>query len=444
MQRLKVVHVGAGSFVFGPGSIAQGLLEHRAADLELVLVDPSDAARELVVGVARRMAEGLDGVTVDGAAGCDGGALDGADFVICSAAPAMVASFGHVRDAVAEHCPGHPISEFGGVHGVDCTLRSGRLVRRLAEEMRRRCPGATLLNVTNPLPRICQVAAEVGVETVGFCSVSLAAYDWLDRLHGGPGERFPFQRSRDRFDMTAGGVNHMSWIVRLQEDGRDALPATMEKICDLKSEISNLRGWEHAHQIAREVGVPIAVADDHTRDFLPPRAGDAGADHVSHGSADTRRRLADNLAAYAAGDLPWRDVGATVPWERPWDYLLARSGRSDWAEFHSLNLPNAGQVPQLPRDVYVETPAVADHSGVRPTRIDLPETAAAMCRDVIETHGHLVRAVLHDDPAAVRDALASDPTVADPAAALRACAAAAAMHADLMPAGVLDRAAAAS
>ena len=420
MQRIKVVHVGAGSFVFGPGSLAQGLLEHRADRLDLVLIDPDDDARGLVVDVARRMARGRDDVTVAGAAAFDGEALDGADFVICSAAPAMGRCFGDVLAAVAEHCPGHPVSEFGGVHGVDCTLRNGHLVRRLAGAMRRHCPRATLLNVTNPLPRMCQIAREVGVETVGFCAVSLAAYDWLDRLHGGEGERFPFARTRRRWDITAGGVNHLSWVV---EPG------------DLAAKLGEVivPGWEHAQRLGAEAGVPLAVSDDHTRDFFPPRPGDAGADHVQHGDAERRRRLAQNLAAYAAGEMAWEQVGATVPWERPWDYLLARAGRIPAAEFASLNLPNAGQVPQLPPGVYVETPAVADAAGVRPTRVDLPEAAAAMCRRAAETHGHLVRAVMRGEPAAVCLALESDPTVTDAHAALAAVRAAASMHAGLMP-----------
>ena len=423
MRRIKVVHVGAGSFVFGPGSLAQGLLEHGADGLALVLIDPDAAARDLVVAVARRMAEGLDDVTVTGAASFDGDVLDGADFVICSAAPAMNRCFEHVREAIARHCPGHVLSEFGGVHGVDCTLRNGHLARRLAEAMRRHCPRATLLNVTNPLPRMCQIAAGVGVETVGFCAVSLAAHDFLDRLHGGSGERFPFARSRERWDITAGGVNHLSWIV---EPGGLAA-----KLGD-----AVVPGWEHAQRLGVEADVPLAVADDHTRDFFPPRPGDAGADHVQHGDAERRRRLAENLAAYAAGEMAWEDVGSTVPWERPWDYLLARSGRTSAASFHALNLPNAGQIPRLPPNVYVETPAVADAAGVRPTPVDLPEAAAAMCRRAIETHGHLVRAVLDDDPAAVRLALESDPTATDVDAALAAVWAAASMHADLMPPGL--------
>ena len=312
------------------------------------------------------MARGLDRVTVSGAAAFDGDALDDADFVICSAAPAMNRCFGHVRDAVDRHCPGHVLSEFGGVHGVDCTLRNGHLVRRLAEAMRERCPTATLQNVTNPLPRMCQIARGVGVETVGFCAVSLAAYDFLDRLHGGPGERFPFARSRERWNITAGGVNHLSWIVE---------PA------DLAAKLGDatVPGWEHAQRLGVEAGVPLAVADDHTRDFFPPRPGDAGADHVQHGDAEHRRRLAQNLAAYAAGELAWEQVGSTVPWERPWDYLLARSGRTSAASFHALNLPNAGQIPQLPPGVYVETPAVADAAGVRP---DAGRVARGRRRDV--------------------------------------------------------------
>jgi alpha-galactosidase len=430
MQRIKVVHVGAGSYVFGPGSLAQGLLELRADDLELVLVDPNDTARTLVAGVATRMADdaGLGRVEVRDAAGFDEGELAGADFVICSAAPGMAGGFEHVKQAVAEHAPDHPVTEFGGVHGVDCTLRNGHLVKRLAIEMRRVCPNATLLIVTNPLPRMCGIAHACGIDAVGFCSVSLAAYDWLDRLHGGPGERFPFRRSRSEFDVISGGVNHLAWLTDIRRDGTDAMPETMRRLGD--GPVPS--GWEHAADLGLRAGVPLAVADGHTEDFFPPR-GTGGTDHVAHGDAAQRERLATNLRNYADGGLAWEAVGSTVPWERPWEFLLARAGRVGPATLHSLNLPNRGQVPTLPEGIYVETPARADASGIDPTRVDLPASAVELCRPAIATHEHLIRAVMDEDASAVRAALEADATVEDVEACLAACRSAAGRHAGLMP-----------
>ena len=103
------------------------------------------------------------------------------------------------------------------------------------------------------------------------------------------------------------------------------------------------------------------------------------------------------------------------------------------ATFHSLNLINAGQLPDLPAGVFVETPTVVDSQGAHPRRLRLPEPVVRLNRPQAEINDLIVQGALTSQMARLDEALELDPTVLDKAAgqqALRACIAA---HPDVMP-----------
>ncbi len=56
---------------------------------------------------------------------------------------------------------------------------------------------------------------------------------------------------------------------------------------------------------------------------------------------------------------------------------IIESIRQDVGRVYSTNLPNRGQVPNLPPDVIVECPAVADCGGLRPIVLPAFDTALA-------------------------------------------------------------------
>jgi len=68
------------------------------------------------------------------------------------------------------------------VAGISYSLRQIALISEVAADMKARCPQAWLLDIANPLPRVTQAAHELGVQTAGFCSVSLESYAMLARV----------------------------------------------------------------------------------------------------------------------------------------------------------------------------------------------------------------------------------------------------------------------
>ncbi len=79
--------------------------------------------------------------------------------------------------------------------------------------------------------------------------------------------------------------------------------------------------------------------------------------------------------AMAPGPLP-ADYFDRISGEHEQVVEIIESIRQDVGRVYSTNLPNRGQVPNLPPEAIVECPAVADGGGLRP--IVLPEFDAAL------------------------------------------------------------------
>src|SRR4051794_31006363 len=160
MATAKIALLGAGSFVFGPSVLIDAITDHRMSGLELALMDPNRDAVDLMAGVGRRLARDA-GVDVTISAHTDQApALDGADFVLCSVAVELRNRFLADVEVARRHAPDHLITEFGGIAGISYSLRQIAMIQGVCADMKRLCPKAWLLDVANPLPRVCQAAQE--------------------------------------------------------------------------------------------------------------------------------------------------------------------------------------------------------------------------------------------------------------------------------------------
>jgi len=429
MPQLKIAVVGAGSFVFGPSVVQESILRHRLDDLELVLIDPNRQVIEPLAALGQRLAhqQGLRSTIraeTDLARG-----LDGADFVLCSAAREMQRRFMVDLRIARQHDPAALGSEFGGVTGISNSLRQITLIQEICQQICRHCPAAWLLNLANPLPRVAQAAHESGVKTIGFCSVTLNGWGVVWRmLHGGPPLRYPFEPARSRLRLTLAGTNHFAWAVRIEDvdSGEDLYPRLRNAL-----EQGALADRPLTREMLASTGYLPAAGDSHIRDFLPPGPHSGGDHDVWHGTEAERQRWLAVLNKAADGSGPAEPVFQVESWEKPINVALALAG-GPACEVHALNLPNEGQVPQLPRGVYVETPARVTRLGVSPQRVDLPQAIAPLCARAAQVSDTLVRAARQRSRALVDEAVELDPLITDKPAGHAAISACLDAHADIL------------
>ncbi len=428
MARLKIAVIGAGSFVFGPSMLQQAILEHQLHGVELALVDVDAEMVELMAGVGRHMARQADVQVHISAHTSHTEALDGADFVICSVARQGFKRYEMDYQIVQQYMPGHEITEFGGIAGISNSLRQIAMILELTAEMQRYCPQAWLFDIANPLPRVCQAAHEQGIKTVGFCSVSQLAYAMAWQILYGEGLHYPFIQARERWHITTAGLNHFAWLVNFIEKGThtDVLPRLRQALAE-----GHTSGNPVSEALARETGYLLVPVDDHTRDFLRPGIPVATIPPF-HGTRDERQQRVALLQRIAQGQEGYTYLLNNPSWERPIDVIAALAFDKPIA-IHSLNMINEGQIPNLSRSVFVETPCLVTKEGIIPQTVLLPETVLPLCQRTALVTDTIVQAALQHSRALVHRAVELDPTVLDTAAGLRAIDACLEAHADMLP-----------
>jgi alpha-galactosidase/6-phospho-beta-glucosidase family protein len=429
MSNFKIVVIGAGSYVFGPSLLSQAILENDLGEAELALVDVDNEVLSAMAGVGRRMAQATNKPIEIITHTQHANALANANFVVNMAAPQMHRRFQMDYDVIRELIPDHLVSEFGGIAGISYSLRQIALVQQITDDMRHLCPDAWLLNIANPLPRVCQASQLNGIKTVGFCSVVETAYNMVSQILTGKALDYPFTAGREKYQLTTAGTNHFAWVLELKnrQTGEDLLPQLRERITE-----GATSGNPVSERLGQETGFLLVPVDDHTRDFLPPDAAIPSMEYPSHGSTDERQRRINVLKQVGTGELDWGVLLEHPAWEHPIEFICALAYNRE-AYFQSLNLINTGQITNLPSSIFVETPCIVNGTGVHPQLVELPAAVLPYAETTAAVTDTILQAAVQQSRALLYRAVELDPTILDKSAGVQAINRCLEIHQDVLP-----------
>ncbi|GAA4246101.1 alpha-glucosidase/alpha-galactosidase [Dactylosporangium darangshiense] len=423
-----ITFLGAGSVVFTRELLADLLSFDELRGVTLALHDIDPERLETAEAIARRTAEQLGAAPKINASLQRRAALDGADYVINAVQVGMHAAT--VRDFAVPAAYGlrQTIGDTVGVGGVFRALRTFPVLAGIAADMREVCPGAWLLNYTNPMAMNVAYLAAIAPElkAVGLChSVFWTVHD-LCKLVGAP---------LDEVDYSAAGVNHQAWLLRWEHNGESLYPRLDERIAADPQLRRRVRV-----DMYRRLGYYPTETSEHSAEYVPWYLHhDAEVERLRIPVGEYVRISEANLADYAA-------TRAAVLAGEPLD--LHREA-TEYAPqvIHSMetgvmrrihaNVANRGLVSNLPEGFAVEVPCVVDRLGVRPERVGaLPPQCAAVNRGFVSVGELTVRAALDGDPRLVRQAAMLDPNTAATLTVERIwalCDELTAAHGDLLP-----------
>ncbi|MHC4198863.1 MAG: family 4 glycosyl hydrolase [Planctomycetota bacterium] len=382
----KVVLVGAGSAMFTKGLVAD--LISRGWDAELALVDTSTEALEAAEGLARKMVEARKAKIAVSASTDRKGVLAGATVVICTvgvggrrawekdvAIPRKYGVFQPVGDSVM---PG----------GTSRALRMIPPMVDIATDVLELAPDALFFNYGNPMACVCRaIRKATGAPVTGLC---IGVHGVAGYLAGALGV--------DVADLayTAVGMNHLTWFTELRLRGEDAMPRLHEiarerlgrdvlaedsggklvEAGDLRpGEMPPSKDHPFSWHLLELFGAFPAVLDAHVTEFFPwlfPKGS-----YYGHTLGKDMYSVEEVIAwgdsiyesmrkeARSGEPLP-ADFFEHVTGEHERVLEIIESIRKDDGAVYSANLPNTGQVPNLPRGAVLESPAVATAAGLRP------------------------------------------------------------------------------
>jgi alpha-galactosidase len=427
----RIVFIGAGSVEFTRNLLGDILTFPELADAEIVLHDIDEDRLATAEAMARWTNDALGAHARVVSQRDRRRALEGADFAINTIEVGGIAATRHDFDVPAKYGLRQTIGDTSGVGAVFRALRSIPVFLEIGRDMAELCPGAWLLNYTNPMAMNCWAcyAASPHKRIVGLCHSIQNTSRQIAEYVGVPPQEVTF---------LGAGVNHMSWVLRLEHGGKDLYPLLDEAIA---ADPEGL-GRHVRVQVYKLFGYFPTESSEHFAEYVPWfMRDDEEIARLRIPVDEYIRRSEENLGLY---EEEKRKLAAGEPFEieRSQEYasLIIHSMVTGQVRTVYGNVRNTGLITNLPQDACVEVPCLVDRAGLQPTHVgDLPTQCAALDRTFLNVVELAVRAALEGRRDHVLQAVALDPN-AGATLSLREMGAMVdallAAHGDLLPAGL--------
>lgn len=418
MSRPKIAMIGGGSVNWCPTLIRDFLAreEFESADFRLLDVD-LDAAK-LIAAIGRRCARDWSlGATFLPTAS-PARALDGADVVVITISTGGLDAMKHDLAIPERYGIFHTVGDTVGPGGWARGLRNIPVFMKLARQFSRYCPKAAILNYTNPmsvLTRFLTFATNQSV--VGLCHGLFECYAYLMQI-------FDLDREEDIRARYA-GINHFFWILDFSIKGRPGYPALRRKMRGgktlddlIKSTVVDEAGYASARRlVASELfdtyGYLPYFGDRHTAEFLPRYLAPTPDRLAPYGlvrTAIAERRAMRRAAKTAARRLAAGKVKVDRTPSRETAADIARAILAGREFIDVMNLPNVGQVSNLPPGAVLETPGIVTASGFSPVACGkMPPALVNLVMPHVANQALIVEAGLAGDWNKAYQALVGDP-----------------------------------
>ncbi|MFK7754481.1 MAG: alpha-glucosidase/alpha-galactosidase [Sedimentitalea sp.] len=412
---VKIAFIGAGSTIFMQNIVGDALLTPALADSHFALMDIDQTRLAQSESVARAMIKSTGtGATLSTHTN-QRAALDGADFVITAFQiggyePCTVTDFEIPRAYGLRQTIGDTL----GVAGIMRALRTVPVLWDVARDMAALCPNATLLQYVNPMAINTWALAEAfpHLKQVGLCHSVQNTVEEIAHDLGLP---------KGEIGYKVAGVNHVAFFLRLDHQGRDLYPdlragyraGALPKPPLLMPRCANTVRYE----VMEQLGWFCTESSEHLAEYVPW--------FIKSGREDLINRFAIPLDEYPARCIEqaaaWADqakaltnvteLSVTRSHEFAADLMNAITTDQPLSIYG--NLPNTGQMPQLPMGAAVETPCLVDANGIQPTCInDVPPQLIALMRSQINVQELTVRALIDQNPEHIYHAAMMDPHTA--------------------------------
>lgn len=383
-KRIKICYIGGGSKMWARVFMSDlAVAEDLSGELALYDIDKPAAQRNAKIGgfINDNPAtkSKFDYVVYDEL----DEALRGADFVVISILPA---TFKEMRSDV--HTPEkyeiyQSVGDTVGPGGVLRAMRTVPLYEEFARKIKEICPGAWVINFTNPMTICTKTLYDVfpEIKAFGCCHEVFHAQGFLccvlKEIKG-------ISVTRNDIYTDASGINHFTWITEARYGDIDILSLIPEFYDRFFEEgyyekegarfAFKTDPFAYGNKVKMDLfmrhGALAAAGDRHLVEFLnnnqylsdpeTVRKWAFNLTSVDWRERDQAARIAETIEM-AEGKKPFPVVKSD---EIAVDLMKAIMGFSTIVS--NVNMPNCGQAPQLPLGAVVETNCVFSNGQVKP------------------------------------------------------------------------------
>jgi len=407
MKTANIVFIGAGSMSFGMGTFGDLFTTPELQGSALSLVDIDEENLDRMYGLAVKMneASGMNMKIRKTTERRD--VLPGADFVINSLAIERCVLWRHDFQVPLKYGVKHCLGENGGPGALFFTLRTIPVIIEICRDMEELCPDAWFLNFSNPESRIIlAVSKYTKIKCAGFCHGIYMGKWAVAHILG---------FDANEIEVAGAGLNHFQWItgIRRKSDNADLYPILREK-----EKVFDPGFAPFSRKIFRAFGYWATCSDDHLGEYLPYgyEAGMHGYDFDAddRGHDDMKQKIRDIME----DKLDVKDL-LKKSGERAVEAIVAmHTGKC--IEIPAAIVYNGGAITNLPDDLAVEIPVIADGGGMTKTHVgEVPAGAAALMTLQVGPQQISVEAAVRGDKQLALQALLVDPVMNSADAAVK-------------------------
>ena len=402
----KITVIGAGSASFGENTLSAIVRSKNLRGSTLALVDKNEDSLDIVSRLANRQNREWDSQLTITAYTDHREALPDSQFVVNAIEVGARENLWKMDFEIPlKYGVRQPYAENGGPGGFAHAARNISPIMQIARDMEQACPEAWFVNFTNPMIRICDaVNRHSKIKAVGLCHQIYVGYEMvgvalaqdlgieipagLTGMHAAV-DQHPLQhRVREQIvplvDIRAAGLNHFTWILSIHDrrTGEDLYPLFRKRFFELDSTFEPL-----TRDVFSAFGLFPVPGDTHLCEYLPWLS-----DSQTKPWDKYNIRLYDWDLMAAVRDIELDRLNELANGGQTIQHMLDTDseGALEMIEnqvcatthYHlAANLPNVGQISNLPFGCTVETSVIVDGAGIHPVHVGaLPETIAELCR----------------------------------------------------------------
>jgi alpha-galactosidase len=371
-------------------------------------------------------------------------ALPGTDYAVCCVEVSGVECVAWENDIPLKYGVDQCIGDTIGPGGLFKGLRTVPVFLEILRDMRELCPGAPMLNYTNPMNMMVLAAGRAvpEVQVVGLCH----SVQGTSHLLAGYAD-VPY----NELQWECAGINHLAWFTKLRHKGTDLYTTRLydqfareiaaglaeAEAGKARSDAADLgggeeKGYEHEDLIRKDMcvhfGAFITESSGHLSEYLPYyRKSEEGRKLLRlryHGGSrfyatnwpNWRKGQDENRAKLVSGEK-------ALELKRSWEYgsaIVEAMEKNSPYRIHGnvMNHHGAGGSPgegtklisNLPADGCVEVACLVDGNGIQPTRYGaLPRQMAHLCASNMAMFDLAAQAMIDHSIEAAIHALYLDP-----------------------------------
>ena len=426
VEDLKIAYIGGGSRGWARGLMSDLALEEKiSGTVYLYDIDKEAADDNAVIGNRMKDLSGCKSAWKYVAMSDLGETLKGADFVVLSILPGTFDEMQSDVHAPEEYGIYQSVGDTVGAGGTLRAMRTIPIYKGFAENIKKYCPNAWVINYTNPMTICTKTLYEVfpQIKAFGCCHEVFGTQEFIANVYN---EKTGAKTQRYDIDVNIYGINHFTWIDRAKYKGIDLMPLMKEYAEKHQRGAASVSlNWMNKRfcsnqsvklDLLRRYGVLAAAGDRHLAEFCPGswylndeetvKDWEFWITTVDWRKQDLKERI--NLTKDIISGKKPLEIEPTG--EEGVRQMCALLGLGSYVT--NVNIPNIGQIPNLPLGAVVETNAYFSGDSVVPLFAgNIPQDINHLIIRHVYNQQEIVKCTLKGDYEGVFKAFLNDPNV---------------------------------